>query len=68
MESNPVCNSPTAVAYSSCSDSPTMDLPDLQANAHLAINHMISIKRSSDLERQWVIWDFEALLHQREAE
>ena len=64
MESNPICDSPTAVAYSSCSDSPTMDLPELQANAHLAINHMLSIKRSLDLERQWAIWDFETLLHQ----
>ena len=52
MESNPIHDSPTAVAYSSCSDSPTMDLPELQANAHLAINHMLSIKRSSDLKRQ----------------
>ena len=68
MESNPIPNSPTAVTYSSCSDSPTMDLPELQANAHLAINHMLSIKRSSDLERQWAIQDFETLLHQQEAE
>ena len=67
MESNPIPDSPTAVAYSSHSDSPTMDLPELQANAHLAINHMLSIKRSSDLERQQVIWDFETLLHQQEA-
>ena len=68
MESNPVCNSPTAVAYSSHSDSPTMDLPELQADANLAVNHMLSIKRSSDLERQWAIQDFEVLLHQQEAE
>ena len=68
MESNPIHDSPTAVAYSSCSDSPTMDLPELQANAHLPINHMLSIKRSLDLKRQWAIWDFETLLHQREAE
>ena len=67
MESNPICNSPTAVAYSSHSDSPTMDLSELQANAHLAINHMLSIKRSLDLERQWAIQDFEVLLHQQEA-
>ena len=67
MESNPICNSPTAVAYSSCSDSSTMDLSELQANAHLAINHMLSIERSSDLKRQRAIQDFEALLHQREA-
>ena len=68
MESNPICDPPTAVAYSSCSDSPIMDLPELQANANLAVNHMLSIKRSSDLKRQWAIWDFEVLLHQREAE
>ena len=68
MESNPIHDSPTAVAYSSHSDSPTMDLSELQANAHLAINHMLLIKRCSDLKRQWAIWDFEALLHQREAE
>ena len=52
IESNPIHNSPTAVAYSSHSDSPTMDLPELQANTHLAINHMLSIKRSLDLKRQ----------------
>ena len=68
IESNPIHDSPTAVANSSCSDSPIMDLPELQADAHLAINHMLSIKRSSELERQWVIWDFKASLHQREAE
>ena len=64
MERNPIPNSPTAVAYSSCSDSPTMDLPELQANGHLAINHMLSIRRSLDLERQWAIRHFETLLHQ----
>ena len=42
MESNPICDSPTAVAYSSHSDSPIMDLPELQANANLAVNHMLS--------------------------
>ena len=68
IESNPIHNSPTAVAYSSHSDSPTMDLLKLQADAHLAINHMLSIKRSSDLKRQQAIRDFEASLHQREAE
>ena len=68
IESNPIHDSPTAVANSSHSDSPTMDLPELQANAHLAINHMLSIKRSSELKRQWAIRDFEALLHQWEAE
>ena len=64
MESNPIHNSPTAVAYSSSSDSPIMDLPELQADANLAVNHMLSIRRSSDLERQQAIHDFEALIHQ----
>ena len=41
MESNPVHDSPPAVAYSSHSDSPTMDLSELQADAHLAINYML---------------------------
>ena len=68
MESNPACDSPTAVAYSSHSDSPTMDLIELQANANLAVNHMLSIKRSLDLKRQWAIQDFEASLHWQEAE
>ena len=68
MESNTICNSPTAVAYSSCSDSPIMNLPELQTNTNLAVNHMLSIRRSLDLERQWAIQDFEALIHQREAE
>ena len=67
MESNPIHNSPTAVANSNCSDSPAMDLPELQADTHLAINHMLSIRRSSELERQQVIQDYEASLHQWEA-
>ena len=58
IESNPIHDSPTAVAYSSHSDSPTMDLLELQADTHLAINHMLSIKKSLDLKRQWAIWDF----------
>ena len=68
IESNPIHNSPTAVANSSCSDSPAMDLLELQADAHLAINHMLSVRRSLELERQWAIWDYEASLHQWEAE
>ena len=33
VDSNPVCDSPAAVAYSSHSDSPLMDLSELQADA-----------------------------------
>ena len=68
IESNPIHNSPTAVANSSHSDSPVMDLLELQANADLAINNMLSVRRSLELKRQWAIWDYEALLHQWEAE
>ena len=53
---------------SSHSDSPTVDLTELQEDADLAANYMLSVKRSSDLKRQWAIWEFEALLHQQEAE
>ena len=66
-ESNPIhVSSPTA-AGSNHSDSPMIDLTELQADANLAANHMLSIKRSSDLKRQWAIWDFEASLCQQEA-
>ena len=68
IESNPIHNSPTAVVNSNHSDSPAMDLPELQANADLAINNMLSVRRSSELERQQAIWDYEASIHQWEAE
>ena len=67
MESNPIHNSPMAVASSSHSDSPTQELSELQTDASLAVNHMLSIKRSSDLDRQMAIWEFEVALHQQEA-
>ena len=46
---------------------PMIDLTEHQADANLAASHMLSIKRSSDLARQWAIQDFEALLCQQEA-
>ena len=55
------------MANSSHSDSPAMDLQELQANANLAINNMLAVRRSLELERQWAIWDYKALLHQQEA-
>ena len=66
-ESNPIHVYSPMAAGSNCSDSPMIDLTELQADANLAANHMLSIKRSSDLERQWAIWDFEASLCQQEA-
>ena len=67
LESNPIYVSPTAAACSSHSDSPLIDLTELQADANLAANYMLSVRRSLDLERQWVIWDFEVSLCQQEA-
>ena len=68
LESNPINIYPPTATCSSCSNSPTVDLMELQADANLAPNYMLSVKRSSDLQRQWAIWEFEALLHQQEAE
>ena len=66
-ESNPINIYSPMTTGSNCSDSPMIDLMELQADANLAANHMLSIKRSSDLERQWAIQDFEASLCQQEA-
>ena len=50
QESNSIhVYSPMATG-SNCSDSPTIDLTELQSDANLATNHMLSIKRSSDLK------------------
>ena len=63
MDSNPIHDSPTAVAVTV----QRWTSPELQANANMAVNQMLLIKRSSDFDQQWAIWDFEALLKQREA-
>ena len=68
MESNPIGVSLTAVAHSSCSSSPIGDLSKLQSDVPLAVNSMFTTKRSSDLEIQCTIQDFEASLHQSEVE
>ena len=52
LESNPINVSPTAAAYNSCSESPMADLTELLGDANLAANHMLSIKRSMDLQQQ----------------
>ena len=67
LESNPINVYPPTAACSSHSDSPMVDLTELQANANLAANNMLSVKRSLDLERQWAIQEFEASLCQQEA-
>ena len=68
LESNPVNISPIAATYSSHSGSPTVDLTELQMDANLAADHMLSVKRSTDLKRQWVIWELGVLLCWNKAE
>ena len=68
VESDPIGTSPTAVAHSSCSSSPTTHLSELQSDVHLAVNSMFTARRSSDLKMQHAVRDFEASLHQREVE
>ena len=52
LKSNQANVSPTAVAYNSRSSSPLVDLMELQTDANLAADHMLSVKRSTDLKRQ----------------
>ena len=44
-----------------------MNLTELQMDANLATNHMLSVKRSTDLKRQQMIWELGLLLCQNEA-
>ena len=44
--------SPIAATYSSSSTSPSVDPTELQTNVNLAANHMLCVKRSTDLKRQ----------------
>ena len=60
--------SPTEVTYSSCSESPTVDLMELQMDTNLAEDHILSIKRSTDLKIQQIIWELGLQLCQNEAD
>ena len=53
MESNPINMYPATDACSSHSNSPMVDLTELQEDANLAANYMLTVKRSLDLKRQW---------------
>ena len=67
LESNPINISPTMPTYSSCSESPMADLMELQGDTNLAADHMLSIKRSMDLQREWIRWELGLQLCQNEA-
>ena len=66
LEGLPANISPIATAHSSSSASPSVDPTELQTDANMAADHMLHVKRSTDLKRQWVIWKLGLLLHQSE--
>ena len=59
---------PITAACSSSSVSPSVDPTELQTNANMAANHMLHVKRSTDLKRQCVIWELGLLLCQSEVD
>ena len=65
VESNPVEATLVAAAHNGWSDSLVQDL---QLEVHSAINSIFTAKRTSELERQGAIRDFETLLCQHEVE
>ena len=68
LKSNPINVSPIAAAYSSHSASPLVDPMELQTDANLAADHMLSVKWSTDPKRQQVIWELGLLLCWNKAE
>ena len=68
LESNPVNISPNMAVYSSHSESPTAELMELQGDANLAADHMLPIKRSTDFQRQQIMWELELQLCQNKGE
>ena len=57
LEGLPANISPFATAHSGRSTSPSVDPTELQIDANMAADHMLHMKRSTDLKRQWVIWE-----------
>ena len=66
LEGLPANISPIAAVYSSSSASQSVDPTELQTDANIATDHMLCVKRFTDLKRQWVIWELGLLLHQSE--
>ena len=66
LEGLPANVSPIAAACSSSSASPSVDPTELQTDTNMATDHMLHMKRSTDLKRQWVIWELGLLLHKSE--
>ena len=68
MGSNPIGILTTAATHSSQSSSPIVELSKLQSDTHMAIHSIFTAKRSSDLQIQCAIRDYEVSLHQLEVE
>ena len=68
LEGLPANVSPIAAACSSSSASPSVNHTELQTKTNMATDHMLCMKSSTDLRRQWVIWELGLLLHQSEVE
>ena len=68
LEGLPANISPITTVCSSRSASPSVDPVELQTDANMAADHMLHVKRSTDLKRQWVIWELWLLLHQSEVD
>ena len=68
MGSNPVGILTMAATHSSQSSSPIVELSEPQSDAHMAIHSIFTAKRSSDLQIQCTIRDYEVSLHQLEVE
>ena len=66
--SNPIGVLTMAATHSSQSSSPTVELSKLQSDAHMAVHSIFTAKKSSDLQIQCTIWDYEESLHQLEVE
>ena len=66
LEGLPANVSPITTACRSSSASPSVDPTELQTNANMATDHMLHVKRSTDLKRQLVTWELGLLLHQSE--
>ena len=66
--SNPIGILTMAATHSSPSSSLIVKLSELQSDAHMAVHSIFTAKRSSDLQIQCAIRDYEASLHQLEAE
>ena len=60
--------SPIAATYNSNSVTPSVDPTECQTDANITADHMLCMKRSTDLKRQWLVWELGLLLHQSEVE